>query len=235
VLNDSVGLNSRLEDVMRELLGLVEQPSTRTALLRLKDTFDTAEPLARWVVPAQTNCNYWNYWFTSLPNGLSDESTIGYTFRQALTNYPPGPENFTLPNGEPGTVGLEAEAPMANYSGIQSNGQIGTTAPPDPGVTYAPNDFAPYKIPITYAPVYGPAGQNLPGQDFDDCQAGQAGLPLGRLGPPGNGQPLSNPAIGVPDLPGSRGPTTLFWGQDSTRQIRDTRVDDRQPQTWDGL
>ena len=235
VLNDSVGLNSRLEGVMRELLDLVEQPSTRTALLRLKDTFDTAEPLARYVVPAQTNCNYWNYWFTSVPNALSDESTIGYTFRQALTNYPPGPQAFNLPNGDPLVVDAEAEAPMAGYSGIQSNGQIGTTAPPDPGVTYQSDDFAPYKIPITYAPVYGPAGQNLPGQDFDDCQGGQVGLPLGQLGPPGNGQPLSNPAIAVPDLPGSRGPTTLFWNQDSTRELRDTRVNSRQPQSWDGL
>jgi ABC-type transporter Mla subunit MlaD len=233
VLNRSVGLNNRLRGVMGELLELVQQGTTRTALLRLGETFDTAKPLARFVVPAQTNCNYWNYWFTHVPNGLSDESTIGYTFRQALTNYPPGPQAFNLPNGDPLVLDLEAEAPMAGYSGIQSNGQIGNTAPPDPGVTYQPDDFAPYKIPITYGPVYGPAGQNLPGQDFDDCQGGQNGLPLGRLLLPG--QPESNPGIGVPDLPGSRGPTTLFWNQNSTRTTRDSRVDSRQPQTWDGL
>ncbi len=233
VLNSSVGLNTRLKGAMRELLQLVEQPTTRTSLLRLKDTFDIAEPLARWVVPAQTNCNYWNYWFTFVPNGLSDKSTIGYTFRQALTNYPLGPVGLNVPDLGPVVVSGEAQAPMAGYSGIQSNGRVGGFLPPDGGVNYASNDFAPYRIPIAYGPVYSPAGQNLPGQDLDDCQTGQLGLPLGRLQLEGQGD--SNPAIGVPDLPGSRGPTNLFWNQDSTRAIKDSRVDSRQPQTWSDL
>jgi hypothetical protein len=161
-------------------------------------------------------------------------SATGYTFRQALTNYPLGDVNLHLPVLGDLTLPGEVEAPMAGYSGIQSRGRVGGAGlPPDGPVTYSNQDFAPYKVPITYGPVYGPAGQNLPGQDFDDCQAGQAGLPLGRLPLPG--QPASNPGIGVPDLPGSRGPTTLFWNQDSTREIRDTRVDSRQPQTWDEL
>jgi hypothetical protein len=229
VLNRSVTMNEDLEGALRELLDLVERPSTRTTLMRLKETFDLAKPLARWVVPAQTNCNYWNYWFTFVPNGLSDPDQIGYTFRQALTNYPfgeselhIGPETVTIPG--------EAETPMAGYSGIQSNGKVGAFLPSDGSVSYSPGEFAPYALPITYGPIYGPAGQNLPGQDFDDCQAGQGGYPLGRLPLPG--QPANNPAIGVPDLPGSRGPTTLFWNQDSTRELRDTRVPNRQPQTW---
>jgi ABC-type transporter Mla subunit MlaD len=226
VLNRSVGMNEDLRSTLGELLDLVEQPSTRTSLIRLKDTFATAKPLARWVVPAQTNCNYWNYWFTFVPNGLSDPDQIGYTFRQALTNYPFG--DLHLPGGI--DVPAEAQTPMAGYSGIQSNGRVGGFLPPDGGVTYEPNEFAPYQLPIAYGPVYGPAGQNLPGQQRDDCQAGQQGYPLGQLRT--EGQDPSNPAIGVADLPGSRGPTTLFWNQNSTRELRDTRVGNRQPQTW---
>ncbi len=233
VLNRSVSMNTRLEGVLGELLQLVNQPTTRSALLRLGETFRTAAPLARWVVPAQTNCNYWNYWFTNVPNGLSDPDSIGFTFRQALTNYPPGPVGFNLPGLGPRIIPGEVETPMAGYSGIQSNGKVGGSAPSDGGVSYSAGEFAPYKFPITYGPVYGPAGQNLPGQDLDDCQAGQQGYPLGRLQLPG--QADENPAIGVADLPGSRGPTTLFWNQDSTRELRDTRVQSRQPLTWDNL
>jgi ABC-type transporter Mla subunit MlaD len=226
VLNRSVSMNEDLKGVLAELLDLVEQPTTRTSLMRLRETFGLARPLARWVVPAQTNCNYWNYWFTFLPNGLSDPDQIGYTFRQALTNYPPG--DVHLPDGI--DVPAESQTPMANYSGVQSNARVGGFLPPDGSVTYEANEFAPYQLPIAYAPVYGPTGQNLPGQDTDDCQAGQQGYPLGRLQSPG--QPNNNPGIFRPDLPGTRGPTTLFWNQDSTRELRDTRVTNRQPQTW---
>ncbi len=233
VLSRSVSMNTRLKGVLQELLELVEEPTTRTALIRLKETFDISKPLARFVVPAQTNCNYWNYWFTFVPNALSDPDQIGYTFRQALTNYPLGPQNFTLPDGSTSTIPGEAETPMAGYSGIQSNGKVGGFLPSDGSVSYSSGEFAPYALPITYGPIYGPAGQNFANQDFDDCQAGQNGYPLGRLQL--DGQADNNPAIGVADLPGSRGPTTLFWNQDSTRELRDTRVDNRQPQTWDGL
>ena len=232
VLNRSVGLNNRLRGALRELLQLVQQPTTRTSLIRLKETFGTAQSLARFVVPAQTNCNYWNYWFTHTPNGLSDPDQVGFSFRQALTNYPLG---RTLVHLGPETVPIpgEVETPMAGYSGFQSNGKVADFLPPDPPVTYESGDFAPYKLPIAYGPAYGPAGQNLPGQDWDDCQAGQTGYPLGQLRLPG--QPKSSPAIGVADLPGSRGPTTGFFNQDSTRTLKDTRVDNRQPQTWDRL
>jgi ABC-type transporter Mla subunit MlaD len=230
VLDRSVAMNARLRDALGELLQLVEQPSTRTSLLRLRDTFDTAQPLARWVVPAQTNCNYWNYWFTFVPNALSDKDQLGYTFRQALTNYPLGPLGTNLPGLGPTQLQTEAETNMAGYSGIQANGKVGQFLPPDGGVSYEPGEFAPYRLPITYGPIYGPAGQNLPGQDADDCQAGQTGYPLGQLRLDGQG--AGNPAIGVPDLPGSRGRTTLYWNQDSTRELRDTHVESRGPDSW---
>ena len=250
VLARSVPFNRDLRGALRELKNLIDQPSTRTALLRLGDTFNAAAPLARFVVPAQTNCNYFNTWFTNVPNGFSDADQVGWTFRQALTNYPLGELGTILPGlGEVELPGM-VQTPVAGYSGIQANGKTGALMPPSGSLLYNEGDFAPYVAPIAYAPAYGPAGQNLtqdvinrvfPGQDVDpqepdDCQAGQNGYPLGaspdtRL----PGQPDSNPTIGTDDFPGSAGPTTLYWGRDSTRHLIDSRVAKRQPQTWDKL
>jgi hypothetical protein len=33
-------------------------------------------------------------------------------------------------------------------------------------------------------------------------------------------------------MPGSRGPTTLFYNDQNERELQDTRVDSRQPETW---
>ena len=61
-----------------------------------------------------------------VPNALSDKDQVGYTFRQALTNYPLGDTTVDLPGPLPEvTTPGEAEAPMSGYSGIQSNGKVG--------------------------------------------------------------------------------------------------------------
>jgi hypothetical protein len=223
VLNRSVSMNRKLEDALRELLRLVERPRTRTSLIRLKDTFDTADPLARFVAPAQTVCNYWNYWFTFLPNGLSDRDQVGYGFRQALTEYPMGPEHVAVGPVEESFAG-QVQAPMAGYSGIQSNGRDQN------GV------FKPFELPIAYGPVYGPHGEEPARPGREDCQAGQNGYPLGqsaltRL----PGQSPANPANAAPDFPGSRGPTTLYWNENTERELRYTVNPSRTPLSWRNL
>ena len=198
VLRRSTGTSHKLEGALRQLDRLVTQPTTGLTLERLKETFDAAKPLAKWVAPAQTVCNYFNYWFTYLPNGLSDRDQTGYSFRQMLANIPGSQD-------EP--------ASSSGYAGIQSNGQ-------DPqGV------FKPYDLPILNAHAYQPTGQHNA-----DCQGGQFGYALGQGLLPG--QSPSNPAYGVPDLPGSRGPTTLFTNDAGQRELRDTRIPSRQPETW---
>jgi hypothetical protein len=69
----------------------VTQPTTRLTLQRLGETFDSAKPLAKHVVPAQTVCNYFNYWFTFLPGGLSEENQVGFSLRQSLVRFPGAP------------------------------------------------------------------------------------------------------------------------------------------------
>ena len=69
VLNRSVAMNQRLRGVMVQLKQLVEQPATKTSLQRLRETFDTADPLAKFVAPAQT------YATTGTTSGRSSPST----------------------------------------------------------------------------------------------------------------------------------------------------------------
>jgi ABC-type transporter Mla subunit MlaD len=201
VLARSPATNRRLEAVLRSLNKLVSQPTTRLALQRLQDTFDTAEPLAKYVAPAQTVCNYWNYWFTFLPNALSDRDQVGYSFRQALAQFP---------------FSAGVDAPADGYSAVQSNG---LQAKAQGG------KFEPYSIPITNAHPYVPGGRKNA-----DCEGGQSGYELGQGLLPG--QSPSNPAYAVTDLPGSRGPTTLFYDDNNNKELVDTRNASRQPETW---
>lgn len=201
VLRETPQMNRRLGRALGSLNRLVTQPTTKISLQRLGETFRSAKPLAKWVVPAQTVCNYWNYWFSFLPNALSDRDQVGYAFRQMLTQFPLAPL---------------VEGNLAGYSGIQSNGRAGALGN---------RVFTPYALPILNAHPYMPTGQKNA-----DCEGGQSGYDLGRLPVPG--QAADNPALGTSDLPGSRGPTTLFWNADNNREFRDTRVPSRAPETW---
>ena len=118
------------------------------------------------------------------------------------------------------TVPGEAETgySAAGYSGVQANGKYGLAAPP--GHTF--EQFDPHELPILHANAAGPTGQN-----GSDCQPGQTGYVQGKLQVAG--QSDQNPAVIVPDLPGDRGVTDVFWNRDGTRELRDTRVEARQP------
>ena len=189
VMRDQPPVNRRLRGVLRELNQLVSQPTTRVTLMRLGETFRTAKPLVEYVVPAQTVCNYWNYWFTFLPGGLTDRDQVGHSLRQMLTRFPPAP---AVVEAGPRRL-LGRSAPTARPGAAGSG------------------EFRPYEFPIDqHAPLRAD-------------RAAERGLPAGadrlpaRAGPRCPGQSLADPANRVSDLPGSRGPTTLFYDADGDR------------------
>jgi ABC-type transporter Mla subunit MlaD len=204
VLADSVRTNRDLEDVFRELNQLVSQPTTKLTLRRLEDTFDTARPLAKWVAPAQTVCNYWNYFFTYFAEAFSDPDPVGFAYRQSAISTPPG---------------ATVESNVAGYSGISASGRESAALG---------GQFKPFELPIGNSSPYFPTGQRNA-----DCQLGQRGFPLGAAPLPG--QSADSAVNIVSDLPGSRGPTTLFWNADQEREIVDTRIASRAPETWEAL
>ena len=218
VLNRTPRMNRDLRTVLAELEDLVEQPTTLTTLQRLQETFNKADSLAGWVAPSQTVCNYWNYWMTLLPEHLTEKDSTGFTQRVSLIATPPGQLTVSA-GGVPLTVPGEVQTGLSigGYSGAQANGRAGQASP-------NPGEFEPRDLPILHGNVAQPTGQD----GNEDCQSGQTGYLLGKLQVPG--QPPDNPAVGVPDIPGSRGPTTAFWEQDGTRVLKDTRVPERQPE-----
>jgi ABC-type transporter Mla subunit MlaD len=201
VLRKSPAMNRKLRGALRELNQLVSQPTTKVTLQRLEQTFDAAKPLAKWAVPAQTVCNYWNYWFTFFAESFSDPDPVGFAYRQVITGAPPGPE---------------VESNIAGYSGITASGRESAALG---------GQFKPFELPIGNAGPYMPTGQRNA-----DCQLGQRGYPLGAAPLPG--QPADTAANLVSDLPGSRGPTTLFYNDAGERELQDTRIASRQPKTW---
>jgi phospholipid/cholesterol/gamma-HCH transport system substrate-binding protein len=222
VLRRTPRMNKDLRRVFVELKQLVEQPTTKLTLQRLEETFDEATPLSEYVVPAQTVCNYWDYWFTFLPEHLSEQDQFGFMqrvggpsfpfggLRLATNAPPPFPSTITVPG--------EVQTPLGGYSGIAANGRAWSSDVAEGG------EFDPYKLPILHGNPYGPTGQK--GTNAD-CQTGQTGYPLGALPVPG--QSPDTPAFGVSDIPGSRGPTTLFYDQNGQRSLKDTRVASRAP------
>jgi ABC-type transporter Mla subunit MlaD len=221
VLRHSVATNRKLRGVLRELNRLAERPSTKVTLTRLRDLFDTARPLAEYATPVQTVCNYITYWMAMTPNALSDRDQVGYNLRQKLIGLPRGDVNINL-GGSTTTIPGQVEAPLAGYSGIQANAKAG--AEPNPADK---GKFKPFELPIVHAPGFGgPTGQEWI-DGGDDCQGGQTGYALGELRRPG--QSPSNPGFAPTNLPGSRGPTTVFFHQDGTRDFVDTRVESRAP------
>jgi ABC-type transporter Mla subunit MlaD len=216
VLADTPRTNRDLRAALASLNRVVSNPTTKLSLQRLEHTFDTARPLAEHVVPAQTVCNYLTYWGTFLSESFTDRDNIGYAHREILVGTPRGQTELSV-GGSSITVPGEAKYSMGGYSGFNSNGQASPSG-----------TFEPFELPILYGQAYGPAGQ---AGTNDDCQGGQNGYALGQLR--ADGQPASNPAIIAPDLPGSRGPTTVFFDDAGNRVLFDSRVDSRQPGSWD--
>jgi ABC-type transporter Mla subunit MlaD len=209
VLNRSVSMNHRLRGVMVELNKLVQQPSTKTSLQRLRETFDQAEPLAKWVGPAQTVCNYWNYHWGLLAEHISERDQVGFNQRVTLVQMP---QDAFVQTG------------LDEYSGQQANGRAGSIGYPQDSAT--PGEFDPHGLPILNSHPYMPTGQPNYGQ-YPDCQAGQTGYPLGRFPVPG--QANWSPANVQPDIPGSRGVTDVFWNAQHQRVLKDTRIPSHQP------
>jgi ABC-type transporter Mla subunit MlaD len=204
VLNRTPPVNRDLRDVMAALKALVQDPHTRLSLERLEEAFDQARPLAEYVGPTQTVCNYWNYDWTLLSEHLSERDQIGFTQRVQLVN---------MPNNH------FVQAPLDAYSGRQANGIAGPLGDPQHGTP--PNQFAPHTLPILHGNPYAPTGQPGYGQ-YPDCQPGQTGYPLGDFRVPG--QSSSNPAFGLSDIPGSRGITDAFWNASGERVLKNTTI-----------
>ncbi|MDP9227957.1 MAG: MlaD family protein, partial [Actinomycetota bacterium] len=222
----TVQLNTDLEAAMVELEQLVDEPSTLVSLTRLGDLFDEANSAGQFLVPYQTTCNYWNFWFTYLTEHFGGQDQFGSHERLVATGAP----NTTTPDEFPRNS-------LSDYAGSQADGRYsdiydlpgGAKDPPagifdplpvdDPGnpTPPAPELFQP----ILHGEPYGPSGT----EQAPNCQAGQVGYPLGGYLIPGQG--AHNPTFGPSNISqalgtGPLGRTDLFLTQTGERIFWDS-------------
>jgi ABC-type transporter Mla subunit MlaD len=220
VLPRMVRMNQDLQSVFVELEELVDAPQTKSSIVRLGTLFDQTATAGGKIVPFQTVCNYWNYWFQFLPEHFSSEDNFGLAERLIA----PGVPGLTTPQEFP-------RNPLNDYSGSQADGRYSDIYKTPPGSFISPNgglfdplpanDGAPNDEivqPILHGSPYGPAGTD----SAPNCQAGQYGSPIGELLSPGQGK--DNPTLGAYNVAQAAGVppfgrTDLFLRQNGVREF----------------
>jgi ABC-type transporter Mla subunit MlaD len=81
VVRRAIDLSDRLEATLAAVEELSSDPQTRDALERLRTTLDSALPTTRFLVPAQTVCNYLGLWTRNANSTISEGDTSGTWFR----------------------------------------------------------------------------------------------------------------------------------------------------------
>jgi virulence factor Mce-like protein len=210
VLKRTPPINRQLEGVFGSLNELVSDPATKISLIRLTNLFDDVRPTAEFIGPYQTVCNYFNYWFTYLPEHLTQNETVngaGTTQRVQLIGVPTGSPLRNLEGGQ--------EGPLGGYSGIQANGIFASE-----NLEFADENgkFMPRELGILHGDSYAPA---VDAAGNADCQRGQSGYVLGDLpvrdADGTRAQAINSPAVVVDDFPGLRGRTGLYYRRDGSR------------------
>ena len=174
-------INVELQGAFGELQTLVENPSTKTSLVRLGDTFNSTSDAAAKIIPVETVCNYWEYWFTYLTEHITQKDNTGFSQRVHLVGVP----GVTTPPDFPMN-------PLDNISGLQANGRFSQLSP-------TPGEFDPRAQPILHGNPY----VNYGSKAAPNCQNGQTGYPLGEARVPGQG--FDNPTFGVSDISSALG------------------------------
>ena len=141
-------------------------------------------------MPAQTVCNYWNYWWTLLPEHLTEQDPIGFIAARLAGPEPAGRADLDLDVDGAGGVPpvattVPGEVETAARAATRASRPTATRLRPRRA---QPGEFDPHELPILHANPAGPTGQN-----GSDCQPGQTGYSLGELQVPG--QSDQNPAV----------------------------------------
>ena len=221
----TVQMNEDLEDVMVELEQLVDEPKTKSTLIRLEDFLDEVNSAGQFIVPYQTVCNYWSYWFQYLPEHFSGEDAFGLHERLIA----PGVPGATTPDEFP-------RNPLADYAGGAADGRYSSiySLTPDPAnsdmfdaLPANDGDAADTIVqPILHGGPYGPSGTEA----APNCQAGQYGHALGDTSAAAGGTPgqhSDNPSFGIRNISAQLGTpplgrTDLFLTQTGDRIFWDS-------------
>ena len=81
VLRRAVGLADRLEETLRAVAVLSEDPVTSRVLERLLEALESLKPTLEYIAPAQIQCNYLGLWTRNVPETISEGDDSGTWFR----------------------------------------------------------------------------------------------------------------------------------------------------------
>ncbi|MGH2713094.1 MAG: MlaD family protein [Thermoleophilaceae bacterium] len=108
VLPRTVRMNEDLADVFEALADFSDDPLVRQGIDQLTRLSSSLRPTLRFLVPAQTTCNYVTLWFRNAASLLSDGSATGTWQRFQIVSSPsdgittpPGPNNEGGPSAAP--------------------------------------------------------------------------------------------------------------------------------------
>jgi ABC-type transporter Mla subunit MlaD len=85
-LPDLPPFNRRLGDTLQSARDIATAPSTNLVLQGFTASVDSLNPTLRWVGPAVTVCNYWNYWWTLLSDHINEQVPSGTLQRIQVKN-----------------------------------------------------------------------------------------------------------------------------------------------------
>jgi ABC-type transporter Mla subunit MlaD len=179
VLPRTVQMNTDLQSALVELEELVDQPrapyaagaapgqtATLTTLQRLGSFFDEAASAGNKIAPAQTICNYWNYWFQFLPEHFSGQSQFGLAERLIAPGFP----GLTTPDHFPrnSAINYSGSTPDGRYSDFYDAPPIDPSPRTGPAGRFdpleaniggdAPNPADEVAMPIIHGNPYAPTG-----------------------------------------------------------------------------
>jgi phospholipid/cholesterol/gamma-HCH transport system substrate-binding protein len=174
VLPRTVAYNRDLENVLRAVDDLAENPNTLLGLQDLDTTTDVAGPLFQHLNPYQSVCNYLTYFFNPLGEHIS-EPVPGGTIQRVLIRTDPGLE----------TEGDEESGPGSQINrfgasgGREGQAENNANRPADIPIDVWPKEGQ-------YYAFHGQAFQPAATGGRADCQNGQQGFLAGPLNPPGS-------------------------------------------------
>jgi virulence factor Mce-like protein len=100
-LRRTPAFNRRLADVFVALEHFATDPIVPRGIARLNDAVVSLNPTLRFLVPAQTVCNYATLWFRNISSLLSEGDRNGTWQRFIIVATPQGPNNEGGPSSKP--------------------------------------------------------------------------------------------------------------------------------------
>jgi virulence factor Mce-like protein len=159
VVRSSVKLNEQTAKVLDAVNYLVAKPSTGLALRDARDTLSVLNPLANYVAPFQSVCNYGTYFFTGLQGDVGFQTGNGSAQAALLKGSPFRQQDNRL-----------EDFPVDRPADVPANG--------NPHGMY-PHSTVPWES--AHGQAYPPA---IDAQGNADCQIGQSGFPSGPFNGP---------------------------------------------------